>query len=83
VNIVAFFDGRPGHEKQTRGILKALADLCPLRVEEAYLPQNSWLQNMLMSVDSFLFADADLLLGTGTGTHALMLAARLRHICRW
>jgi len=79
VKIVAFFDGRPGHEKQTRGILHALADLCPLRVEEVYLRQNSWLENILMNGDTFLFADADLLLGTGTATHAPMLAAGLRH----
>ena len=79
MKIVAFFDGRPGHEKQTRGILKALAALCPLWVEEVHLPQNSWRDNMLLAGDDFLFADADLLLGAGTGTHAPMLAAKLRH----
>jgi len=79
VNIVAFFDGRPGHEKQTRGILNALVELCPLRVQEVYLPRHSCLQNMLMSGDASLFADADLLLGTGTATHAPMLAAGWRH----
>ena len=79
MKIVAFFDGRPGHEKQTRGILKAVAALCPLSVEEVYLTQNSWLNNILLSGDTFLFSDADLLLGTGTATHAPMLAAKLRH----
>ena len=79
MKIVAFFDGRPGHEKQTRGILKALAALCPLWVEEVHLPQNSWFDNMLLTGDHFLFANTDLLLGAGTGTHAPMLAAKLRH----
>jgi hypothetical protein len=27
LSIVAYFDGRLGHEKQTRGILQALADI--------------------------------------------------------
>ena len=78
MKIVAFFDGRPGHEKQTRGILQAVAALCPLQVEDVYLPQNSWFDNILASGDTFLFTNADLLLGTGTATHAPMLAAGLR-----
>jgi mitochondrial fission protein ELM1 len=79
VNIVAFFDGRPGHEKQTRGLLRALDSLCPLHVEDVYLPECSWLENMTRTGDAFLFADADLLLGTGSGCHAPMLAAKFRH----
>ena len=79
MKIVAFFDGRPGHEKQTWGILQAVSTLCRLNIEHVYLPQNSWLNNILLSGDTFLFSGADLLLGTGTATHAPMLAARLRH----
>jgi len=44
-----------------------------------HLPQNSWFDNMLLTGDHFLFADADLLLGAGAGVHAPMLAAKLRH----
>ena len=79
MKIVAFFDGRPGHEKQTRGILKALDALCPLRVEEVCISQDRWLNNILSTGDTFVFHGADLLLGTGAATHAPMLAAKLRH----
>ncbi|MDR0476486.1 MAG: mitochondrial fission ELM1 family protein [Desulfobulbaceae bacterium] len=81
MKIVAFFDGRPGHEKQTKGILEAVAALCPLHVEDVHLPPNSWFKNILLSGNTSLFSGADLLLGTGTATHAPMLAAKLRH--RW
>ena len=37
--ITAYFDTRPGHIKQTRGIIQALSDLTPVQLKEIVLPE--------------------------------------------
>jgi len=83
LSVLAFFDGRPGHEKQTRGILDALAGLTPVAIDSVevshapvvylkglasyYLP---FLQGTSQRVN---FQPVDLIIGTGTHTHIPML----------
>lgn len=77
----AFFDGRPGHEKQTRGILQQLGKKTALQTVEIYTPRR---RNLQQVVDWLCFlsgheepdrrlASCDLLMGTGTPTHIPML----------
>ena len=49
LNIAAYFDGRLGHEKQTRGILNALAQMTPVEVHNITLSPSplNYLKNWL------------------------------------
>ena len=81
---VLFRDGRPGHEKQSFGIISALRQYADLEVSEitvkpAALPRRMlyWLlfylaPHRLSSKDM----KADLLLGTGSSTHLHLLALK-------
>jgi len=85
LRIIAFFDGRPGHEKQTRGILAALGKTVELEVTEIQVPHKSlwsdiksYLQ-ILLSLpigDEPRYPEADLLIGTGSRTHLFLLRAK-------
>jgi len=83
LSIVAYFDGRPGHEKQTRGILQALAAITAtsvvhkkVRVSPAAYCRN-WTAYILSSLRSpeahEFFGTVDLIVGTGTHTHIPVL----------
>ncbi|MBI9084064.1 MAG: mitochondrial fission ELM1 family protein [Desulfobacterales bacterium] len=86
--IIAFFDGRPGHEKQTRGVLAALARLTSLTVAErrvdrpgAVTTAGRWLGYLAGTVVGRRPEQApaaDLIIGTGTSTHIPMLLAKKR-----
>ena len=74
--IIAILDGRPGHEKQTEGILKALEKYVP--VEITYLKIKSSLFSDFISWLKTFFRfcwrdiktdDVDFVMGTGTHTH--------------
>ncbi len=81
--IVAYFDGRLGHEKQTRGILQALSDMTPITVETrmAAVAPAVFLRNWCAYFISCLLPGrkkenplpADLIIGTGSHTHIPML----------
>jgi mitochondrial fission protein ELM1 len=83
LTIVAYFDGRLGHEKQTRGVLQALAALTPtnvihknVKISPAASCRN-WVAYLLsyfriLNTEHF-FGPADLIIGTGTHTHIPML----------
>lgn len=85
LHAIAFLDGRLGHEKQTRGVLQALAALTPLEVEYRRLPPPSFrsgLRDWLALFSSWLlpsrpgaesFRTADLLVGAGCYTQIPML----------
>jgi len=82
LEIVSFFDGRLGHEKQTRGVLDALGRLTPVRIETIRVaPPNfktvclNWFNYLVSPAARFIKSDcqADLIIGTGTGTHLPML----------
>lgn len=87
LRIVAFLDGRPGHEKQTLGILRALREKTRLEVCELRIPRKGlWgdildfvrlvMPGCLKSPD--LLSEAHLLIGTGSRTHIPMLQAKKR-----
>jgi uncharacterized protein len=80
--IGAYFDGRPGHEKQTTGILEQLkkqvqTKVIPVNVRKGNVSQQiiDWKNFLLSSRNSINrdLADCDLLIGTGTHTHLPML----------
>ena len=82
LRVIAFFDGRPGHEKQTRGILQALQKETDIEVTEVSLQrQGAWqtARELFYLFSPFKqrtdtnFPEADLLLGTGSQTHFPML----------
>ena len=83
LSIVAYFDGRPGHEKQTHGILQALADITITDVvsKKVSVSHLAYFKNWATYVLSFLqnpkaedfHAPVDLIIGTGTYTHLPML----------
>lgn len=83
LSIVAFLDGRLGHEKQTKGVLKALSEMTPIDVEykiqdtsfkfglrdwAAYIMSFILLQNKKKSDNNI-----DLIIGTGSHPHISML----------
>ncbi len=75
-------DGRPGHEKQSLAIGQALADLTPVREAMVRVPPPS-LKSVGLNLARYLkgtcprgWPAADLVVGTGTGTHLPMLSYR-------
>lgn len=83
-----FFDGRPGHEKQTRGILQELGCLIPIEISEIKIKKKSLWQE-LGSLAAYFFlrksrpregqSEFDLLIGTGSRTHLPMLSYKKHH----
>lgn len=85
---VAFLDGRPGHEKQTRGVLKALSALTPVVVKRLRIRLPSlrtrlfnWLPIAAGLIVPSRAADSpvDLVIGTGSATHIPMLLYNKRY----
>ncbi len=82
LKILIVSDGRPGHEKQSRAVVQALAVLTPLEQTLVKVPLPSLL-SVALDVIGYLsntggkqWPAADLVIGTGTGTHLPMLAYR-------
>ena len=82
LSIVAYFDGRLGHEKQTRGILQALAGITATSVVHKKVSVSpaayckSWAAYLFSSLQSHgpkELGSCDLIIGTGTHTHIPML----------
>jgi mitochondrial fission protein ELM1 len=83
LSIVAYFDGRLGHEKQTRGILQALADITATNVIHKKILVSpviyckNWAAYFLSPLQNpqkeQFSAPVDLIIGTGTHTHLPML----------
>ena len=77
VKVVLFLDGRPGHEKQSRGIVNALERYVTLETHEVVVSQKNNLQRLIEYVGYFLFLNSspelsvrpDLIIGTGSRTH--------------
>ncbi|MBB5346373.1 mitochondrial fission ELM1 family protein [Desulfoprunum benzoelyticum] len=82
MKVLAYFDGRPGHEKQTRGILYELGRLVDLEIIEIKIKRKGVPGN-IAELAGLLVARAaketkdhhgiDLLIGTGSSTHVPML----------
>ena len=87
LRLIALFDGRAGHEKQTRGIIQALRDLVAVEVREIQVKSISpvaelhQIARLLMPGRPWSespVAGADLLLGTGHRTHLPLLQLKKR-----
>ncbi|HKJ99468.1 MAG TPA: ELM1/GtrOC1 family putative glycosyltransferase [Desulfotignum sp.] len=89
LSITAFYDTRPGHVKQTRGLLQALRKFTPVQASEVVLPDynlskifQDWMGFMGIVPAEKKKSDQskpDLILGTGTHTHIPMLLHRRRY----
>ncbi len=74
--IIAILDGRPGHEKQTHGIIKALEKYVPVEITHLKIKSSffsdciSWLKTFFrFSWKDIRNSDFDFVIGTGTHTH--------------
>lgn len=83
--VAAFLDGRPGHEKQTMGIIKNLHSFFEMEVREVQVGQSSFLKRLVhhagfclpLPLGSGLVLDGvDLLIGTGSSCHPVMAYCR-------
>jgi len=92
LSVVAYFDGRPGHEKQTRGILHELSDMTPVEINSKIMSvaPSTYVKNWVVYFFSFLLPrrsyntapPVDLIIGTGSHTHIPMLLSKKAHISR-
>ena len=83
LSVLGFLDGRPGHEKQTRGIIKALGGLTPLSVSYENIPEPSffaslkqwgnWIASFFLPGRTNPEVPVDVIIGTGSRTHIPML----------
>ncbi len=88
LHIAAFIDTRPGHVKQTRGVLSALSGLTQIAVTEVHVPHPglfkqagewaTWILSGGVTPRECRPLDRapDLIIGTGTHTHLPMLHFR-------
>jgi len=90
LSVVAFLDGRPGHEKQTKSVLAAIARRTPVHITFRYVQAGSyskgfrdWLQYLgyrfFPSNRAGDTAGYDLVIGTGTYTHIPMVGLKKRY----
>ncbi|TKB27625.1 hypothetical protein FCL47_05695 [Desulfopila sp. IMCC35006] len=84
LRVVALLDGRPGHEKQTMGIIHALQQRCSVEIVSIKVGRLALLDEALQTIRLLLpgsvggaddprIAEADLLIGTGSRTHLPVL----------
>jgi len=88
LRVAVFLDSRPGHRKQTLGILDSLRQLTEIETFEINVPLLpvfdeiiNWIKYYLAPA-SICRADlkgCDLILGTGSRTHIPMLACKKKH----
>jgi mitochondrial fission protein ELM1 len=88
LKLIIFTDGRPGHEKQSRGIVQALENYVSLEISEIDVLHNSVISDGLSYINYFLGRatslcvadDTDLVIGTGSRTHIPLLSCKRK--CR-
>ena len=80
LNILAILDGRPGHEKQTQGIIQALQAITQIKV--TYFKINYGLRNYLSNLGNYEKKlkplpnqrnNYDIIIGSGRHTHLSIL----------
>lgn len=87
LSVIAFCDGRPGHDKQTRGVVQALASLTELEAEYIKIPRpgirqdigdwSRYLRSLLFPRTAGKAKPATaVIIGTGAHTHLPMLLYR-------
>ena len=87
LRVALFLDGRPGHEKQSKGIIKALQEIHPVNCREIHINRPGLLEDIWLWIRYFLGLNDggekvqkpyDLVIGTGTHTHIPMLGFKRR-----
>jgi len=88
LNVLAYSDGRPGHEKQTLAVATALAGLTPLSITTCVLPRTVGWRRLFQGLSAIWAPnfpsvgisrpDLDLIIGAGTTTHLPMIASKWR-----
>ncbi len=84
LKLIIFKDGRPGHEKQTEGLVAALADYVNLDITAFEVPRKSVFFEVKAYIDFFLRQlnspcteyRPDLIIGTGSRTHIAVLTCK-------
>jgi mitochondrial fission protein ELM1 len=85
MKITVFLEGSPGHEKQSLAIVKALQRLVAVEIEQIHLSRVSAVRRVWDILLLFLLPDGgcrfslegtDLVLGTGSRTHAALLSCK-------
>lgn len=88
LKIAAFTDGRPGHVKQTQGVLRALGHLATVDVNSFEVTYNSFFKDLFLLLALFLpgvkycpfdLRGVDLIIGTGRRTHIYMLLCKKKY----
>lgn len=88
LRVVVLLDGKPGHEKQTKGILQAMQTMVEVEVVHIHArrlsPLALFFQTFFLLLpgkgpSNPLVAGADFLLGTGSQTHLPLLALQKRY----
>lgn len=88
LSVMAFMDGRPGHEKQTQAVLAALAGMTPISIKTCVLAPTSGWRRLVQGLQAFRgrgssslgveWQNVDLIIGTGSTTHLPMIALKRR-----
>jgi len=84
LKLVLYRDGRPGHEKQSLGIIRSLKQYVHVDISEITVAHLSLLKSVIQHIYYFLHipdsqatsTDVDLILGTGSRTHIPMLSSK-------
>ncbi len=88
LNAVLFRDGRPGHEKQSQGIVQALSHYVDLHIHTVRVEEKRWLRSALDYLSFFLnCADSschlplkpDIIIGSGSRTHIPLLCCKKKY----
>lgn len=88
LHIIALLDGRPGHEKQTMGIIQALQVRLPVQVIQIKVGSFSIMRAFLQTCRLYFskigashpqIGKADLLIGTGSLTHLPLLLYKQKY----
>ncbi|GAB6191789.1 mitochondrial fission ELM1 family protein [Desulfocastanea catecholica] len=88
LRIIALLDGRPGHEKQTMGIIQAVQKKVPVQLTRIHVSGFSVFDKLIQTCRLYLpgtglshpqIRQADLLIGTGSRTHLPMLLYKKKY----
>lgn len=89
LRVVALLDGRPGHEKQTLGIIQALQERLPVHLVKINVSNFTLFDKVIQTCRLYLpgvglphpqLDKADLLIGTGSRTHLPMLLYKKKYV---
>ncbi len=89
MHIICLLDGRPGHEKQTLGIIQALANKVPVKVTKIKVPGPSSILDIFYGMSCLIipcaglgknqFVNPDLIICTGSKTHLQALLYKKKY----